>query len=107
MDDKAQFNFLLCAAKNLSSALLQKIIYSEAAVGENDFSKIFPSAPSHTTEIETSTNIDIQWDLELEPASHLVGEYDLFISASALEHVKKPWIAVKNMERVISKGSYL
>lgn len=106
MGDKAQFNFLLGASKNFSTTP-EKIIYSGAAVGENDFSKIFPSALFHTTDIEPSENIDIQWDLELEPENHLIGEYDLFISTSVLEHVKKPWLAAKNMEKIVSKGGYL
>ena len=51
LGDKAQFNFLLGAAKNFSSPA-QKVIYSGAIVGENDFSKIFTSALFHTTDIE-------------------------------------------------------
>ena len=106
MGCKAQFNFLLGASKTFSRPP-ENIIYSGAAGGENDFSKIFPSALFHKTDIEDSEHIDIQWDLELEPENHLIGKYDLFISTSVLEHVRRPWIAAKNMEKTVSKGGYL
>ena len=107
----AQFNFLLAESKTFSRPP-ENIIYSGAAAGgaaagENDFSKIFPSALFHKTDIEDSERIDIQWDLELEPENHLIGKYDLFISTSVLEHVRRPWIAAKNMEKTVLKGGYL
>ena len=105
MGDKAQFNFLLGLSSQFPSPP-KKVIYSGAAVGDNDFSKIFPSAIFHTTDIEASEHIDIPWDLETDPPNHLTSKYNLFISTSVLEHVKRPWIAAKNMEKVVSKGGH-
>ena len=106
MGDKAQFNFLLTTSHDLQINP-QKIIYSGAAVGENEFSQIFPSSEFHTTDIAPSEKIDKVWDLEESPIQEMIGYYDLFISTSVLEHVKRPWIAARNIEQVVSTGGYI
>ena len=107
MGDRAQLSFLSKAANDYFCYPPKKIIYSGAAAGDKDFSQIFPSAEFHTTDIEEVETVDIRWDLETDPADNLVNAYDLFISTSVLEHVKKPWIAAKNMEKVVTKGGHL
>jgi len=106
MGDRAQLSFLNKVSSELSIKP-RRIIYSGAAVGDNDFSALFPNSELHTTDIDQSGGIDVIWDLEEDPAPEIEGAYDLFISTSVLEHVRRPWIAAKNMEKTVAHGGYL
>ena len=60
MGDKAQYNFLLKTSREFQIKP-RKIIYSGAAIVENDFANIFPSSEFHTTDIAESGKIDKLW----------------------------------------------
>ena len=59
-------------------------------------------ASFYRSNVENNDDIDIVWDLhEPFPKDFRVQEFDFIICSSVMEHVAKPWIAAKNIEKVI------
>ena len=72
------------------------------------FSRSFPDAMLHTTDIRQCERVDIVWDLEQDPPAQCLGAYDLLISTSVLEHVQTPLAGCcQQMERVLKPGGCL
>ena len=83
------------------------IICSGAAHGDNDYRYIFPDAKILHVDMAPGEGVDCIWDLEEQPPEELLKSCDLFISTSVLEHVKRPWLAAKNITKTLKKYGVL
>ena len=60
------------------------------------------------TNIEHSSDIDFVWDLHSAiPKKAPKLQFDYIVCSSVMEHVAKPWIAVKNVENVLKTGGFI
>ena len=102
MSVEAQAGYLRRIAKN-SNMEFRNIICSGAAHGDNDYRKIFPNSKILFVDMISGEGVDYTWNLEEDPPKELEQSCDLFISTSVLEHVKRPWLAAKNIVKTISR----
>ena len=65
-------------------------------------------ASFYRSNVENNDDIDVVWDLhEPFPKDFRVQEFDFIICSSVMEHVAKPWIAAKNIEKVMKLSGKL
>ena len=105
--DTAQPGFLsICRKRELLPKRLNRILYSGAAADSDaykSFCELFPGADLVSTDIAPGTNVQLIWDQEKPPEDAQRQQFDLFITTSVLEHVRRPWLAAPNIEMCLRR----
>lgn len=59
------------------------------------------------SDVENSSEVDLVWDLENKPEQRFVSFFDLIVSCSVLEHVKRPYLACSHLIDVLKNGGLI
>ncbi len=70
---------------------------------------LFPSVPRQNyvmADVETGADVDIVADLHKLP-QHWTGHFDALVAVAVFEHLERPWIAAKEVARVLKPGGFV
>lgn len=59
------------------------------------------------SDMEQGKDVDFVWDLENKPDFKWVSSFDIVVSCSVLEHVKRPYLACNHLTSVLKNGGLL